>query len=227
MALAGGNFNTAGDSYDEVAFVRQDTLSTIRCIKPTDTGWATNITGAISVFDLASGDFDGIATNGDEVAAISTTSSQAYLYHPGGTTHYNTAGPASGSVIKAIAGGNFDSDAADEVALALATATGGEYPVRCYNQGSTSHFKELSQNVLGVAAKAIAACGVSVGATLGVYERAQGFTSADYGSTMAAWGDCVAVLPSAPQTNAIPVFLLNANPSNSTNEYLKVVPIVK
>jgi hypothetical protein len=227
LALAGGNFNPAGDSYDEVAFVRQDSPNTIRCVKPTDTVWSTNITGAINVFDMAAGDFDGISTNGDELAVISATVSHAVLYKPGSTTHYSFAGPAAGAIPVAIAAGNFDEDAADEVALARSTAVGGGYPIQCYNQTGTDCIKEMSQNVLGVPARAIAACEVSVGATLGFYERVQGFAGEDYSSAMSTWRECVAVLPSAPQTNAIPLFLLNSDPLDSAKEYLKVVPMVK
>lgn len=224
-ALTAGNFNTGTDAYDEVAYVKSSATNTIYYCKPTLTNWTASTTGVQSVFDLAGGDFDSAA--GDEVAVITSSSTQAYLYKVGGTTHYNTAGPGSGSKFTAIAAGDFDGDATDEVALALYTATGGEYPIRCYKQGSTTHFKELSQNVLGVRAKAIAAVGVPVDTTLGVYERAQGFTSSDYGETMASWGDCVAVAPVSAQTNAIPVFLLNACPTNSAQEYLKVSPIVR
>lgn len=228
MALAGGNFTAGIDGYDEIAYVLQSDLSTIKFCKPTQGSWSatTATTGGISVVDLVGGDFD-TANSGDEVAVMTATLPRARLYRVGASTHYANAGPSSGSLLTAIAAGNFDSDSADEVALALATATGGEYPIRCYDGGSLTHFKEISQNVQGVPARAIAACAVPVASTLGVYERAQGFTSSDYGQTMAPWGQNVAVLPSAAQTTAMPAFLLNADPTNSSKEYLKVTPIVR
>jgi hypothetical protein len=228
-ALTGGNFNTGTDGYDEIAFVYSNSQKNINYCKPTLTSWSSTSTGAVTILNLAGGNFDGDASNGDEVAMIrNTRKALVYLYRPGAATYYATVGPDSGPTFGAIAAGNFDGDAADEIAVSLETAVNGEYQNLCYNQDGTTYFKELSQNVQGVTAKAIAACDMPVYTTLGLYERAQGFTSSNYGSTMSSWGDCVAVLPSAAQTtNAIPVFLLNANPASSTQEYLKVVPIVR
>lgn len=226
-ALAGGNFKTTSDDYHEVAYVLSNSLTTIRYCKPNDAGWSTTTIGAVSVVDLVAGNFDLNTSNGDEVAVMHSSYSRAYYYRPGATTYHSYSGPSSGSAIKAIAAGDFDNDSYPEIALALATATGGEYPIRCYSQGSTTHFKEIKQDVQGVYARAIAGGTVVIGETLGIYERVQGFTSGDYGDTIEDWGECVIMLPSAAQTTAIPAFILNADMADDDKEYLKVTPIVR
>ncbi|QHI69434.1 right-handed parallel beta-helix repeat-containing protein [Tichowtungia aerotolerans] len=223
--LAGGDFNPSL-RFDEIAYVSSSARTVIQHVKPSS-DWTEETVSPSWILDVAAGDFD-LTADGDEIAMIrNTRRALVYLFHPGDLTYYSTVGPNSGPTFGALAAGNFDGDATEEMAVALEDVVNGEYPIHCFNPGDSSAFKELSQNVLGVPAQAIAACDVTVGETLGVYERAQGFFSADYGATMSDWGKCIAVLPSAPQITAVPVFLLNAAPADNTDEYLKVVPIVR
>ncbi|OHB57935.1 MAG: hypothetical protein A2Y12_01710 [Planctomycetes bacterium GWF2_42_9] len=223
--LAGGNFRTATDSYDEIAAVYAGGSSRIMFCKPTEASWTATTTGAASLTRIASGNFDGDSSNGDEIAGINATSSQIYFYKPAATTNYATAGKSGLAVWTAITGGEFNNSATrQEVAVASSAAVDGIYPVSYYSQSWSSAFKQTKSYVLAVPAKAISAGSFTVGAKLGMYEQVKGLYSDNYGAVIGNWGQHIAVLPDAVQTITEPIYWLNTNPSNTQQEYLKVMP---
>ncbi|QHI68914.1 right-handed parallel beta-helix repeat-containing protein [Tichowtungia aerotolerans] len=226
--LAGGNFNTAGDGYDEVAAIYSGGATSVFYRKPTDTTWSSTTTETADLRDIAAGNFDGDAGNGDEIAGINTYSSLVRFYRPG-TTNYYASGYIGGTRRwSAIAGGDFDGDSgADEVAVSSSLEDSGLYKIYCLSQGATQADQVIDQNVLGVSAIALDGGTFPVDSALRKYERVQGFSSSNYESTMSDWGESVVVLPSAPQTHAIPAFLLNTDPDDNSKQYLKVTPIVR
>jgi len=191
--------------------------------------WTNRMDAETYMRDIAAGNFDGNSSNGDELVMIPRyLTARAFFYRVGETGYYDYAGPFNiTSKFNAVCAGDFDGDGTDEIAVALSPGINGEYPVRCYKPGSTSHFKEISQNVLGVPAKAIGAFSFPVAGSLSAYERAEGFSSSDYGSVINNWGDNILVLPSAAQTNAIPAFVVNADPVDDSDQYLKVIPLLR
>jgi hypothetical protein len=228
-SLAGGNFKTTGDSYDEVAAVFESGNTDITYVKPTDTTWSATSTGVTSrLIDLAAGNFDGNTANGDEVAGITATAGPASIYRSGVSGSVATAGGSNANPWGAIAAGNFDgsTDARDEIALANTVAISGRYPIEYFASGYNVAFKQSNQDVNSVPMKALAGGNLIIDATLSATERATGFTSTNYGSTMAGWGEELVALP-ASATNAIPCLWLNTNPSNSAHQYLRTTPVVR
>jgi hypothetical protein len=222
--IAGGNFRNVTDSYDEIAVVYDGGSPAITFCKPTEPDWTATTTGAASLAKIASGNFDGDSSNGDEIAGINTSSSVIYFYRPAATTHYASAGKSGLAVWTAITGGEFNnSSTRQEVAVTTSAAVNGIYPVSYYSPSWTSPFKQTKSYVLGVQANAISAGTLQIGPKLGLYEQVTGFYSTNYGAAISTWGDNVAVLPSASQTTAIPVFWLNTNPANTQQDYLKVM----
>jgi hypothetical protein len=225
--IAGGNFRTATDSYDEIAAVYAGGSSRITFCKPTEASWTAITTGTASLTKIASGNFDGDSSNGDEIAGINGTSSQIYFYKPAATTNYATAGKTGLAVWTDITGGEFNnSSTRDEVAVASSAAVEGIYPVSYYSQSWSSPFKQTKTYVLAVQTKALSSGSFAVGAKLGMYEQVNGLNSNDYGAVIGSWGQHIAVLPCAVQTITEPIFWLNTN-SASTQEYLKVMPIFR
>jgi hypothetical protein len=223
--LAAGNFNTA-DTYDEIAAVYTGGSTSISFCSAYAPTWTATTTGAASLTKIAGGNFS-TSYSGDELAGINTSSSIIYFYRPAATNHYTTAAMSGLAVWDAIAGGDFDgSTSRQEVAVASSAASGGVYPVSYYIGGSTTAFKEIQNDVLGVRTKALSAGKFTVPAKLGLYEQADGFYSTNYGAIIGTWGEQVAVLPSAAQTTAIPVFWLNKK-SYTVQEYLKVTPLFR
>jgi hypothetical protein len=225
--MAAGDFST-GDILDELAVILTGDTS-MKIYKPTTGAYISQITVATNIKDIVGGNFHQSYT-GDEIAGISDSNSLIYFYRVTKSTGYwATAGIAGGDVWANIAGGNFYSGAytRDEVAVTSSVAASGIYKIYCYEVSGTTPIKEISQDVLGVSVMALDAGTLSIGKRLGLYERALGFYSNNYTTAMSSWGESVVVVPSAPQTTAIPVFWLNAAPSDSTKQYLKVQPIVR
>jgi hypothetical protein len=226
--LAGGNFNTVDDAYNEVAAIYSGGSASVFYCKPTDTAWSNSTTSTAGLLDIAAGNFDGDSGNGDEIAGINNYSSMIRFYRPGTSGEYATGYIGGTRRWSAIGAGDFDGDSGtDEVAVSSSLEDNGLYKIYCLDQGSTQADKIIDQDVLGVPAIALDGGSFPVDPTLNQYERAQGFSSSDYGDVLSDWGECVVVLPSAPQTNATPAFLLNADPADNNKQYLKVTPIVR
>ena len=224
--LAAGNFVT-NDSLDELAIIFSNGTA-IRIYEPDGT-FVSQITAASNIKEIVGGNFD-TAYAGDEIAGIDTLSSRIYFYRRGSTSgYYKTAGVTGGSVWSNIGAGNFylGSTTRDEVAVASSTASSGIYKIFCYEISATTPAKEINQDVLSVSSRALDGGTFPIAQTLGLYERALGFTSNNFTTAMSTWAERVAVLPSAPQTTATPVFWLNSAPLDSTKQYLKVTPIVR
>jgi len=226
-AMAAGNFYTT-DSLDELAVIfNGGTYMEIH--KPSTASYLSKITVAANIKDIAGGNFHQ-SYAGDEIAGIDTLSAQIYFYRVGYSAQYfATAGVVGGAVWSHIAAGEFYNGTAprQEVAVSSSVATNGIYKIYCYEIARTTAVKEIAQDVLGVSPAELDAGTFPIPQTLGLYERAQGFYCNDYTSTMSGWGSNVAVLPSAPQTTATPVFWLNAAPTDNTKKYLKVTPIAR
>lgn len=225
--MAAGDFST-GDGLDELAVIFSGgTL--IKIYKPSTLAFVSQITVASAIKEIVGGNFDQNYT-GDEIAGIDSSSSLIYFYRVGKSSDYfATAGVSGGAVWSKIAAGEFYSGSYTrrEVAVAGSAAVNGIYKIFTYEIAGTVPVKEISQDVMGVVPAAMDAGAFAIGSTLSLYERAQGFYSSNYTNYMSGWGQTVAVLPSAPQTTAVPVFWLNAAPLDSTKKYLKVTPIVR
>jgi parallel beta-helix repeat protein len=225
--LAGGNFNTGTDSYDEIA-VLYNGETNIGYVKPTLSSWSSTTANTSNLVKFAAGNFDGTSSNGDEMAGINNQNGQIYLYHPGGTTYYATAGSFDLPVWSAIGAGDFYyGSSRQEIAVASSVPDNGIYKISYFISGAVTAFKYNDQDVLGVPVLALDGGKLYVPAKLGLYERADGFYSSNYSSTTGSWGEHALVLPSAAQSAKIPLFWVNANPLISTQQYLKVMPIVK
>jgi hypothetical protein len=224
-AIAAGNFYTS-DSLKEIAYILTGS-STMNFVKPLNTSWSPSITVAGDLTAIAGGNFDASYT-GDEIAGINSSTSLIYYHRVGTNNYYKTAGTAGGAAFTAIGAGNFyPSTSIYEVAVASSAPVSGVYKIYCYAAGATTPFREINQDVLGVNIRALDGGTIPIGQTLGLYERALGFYSSNYGTYMGSWGENVVALPSAPQITATPVFWLNSAPANSTKQYLKVTPIVR
>jgi parallel beta-helix repeat protein len=222
--IAGGNFYTSIDSYEEIAVLYAGGTQIGYC-KPTTT-WATTTNNTASLTKIAAGNFDGSSSNGDEIAGITASNGLIYLYRPGGTTYYATAGSSSLPVWSAIGAGDFDTGTSrEEIAVASSAATDGIYKISYFISGVATPFKYNNQEVLGVPVLALDGGKLYLNARLGMYERVDGFYRSDYKIVVEAWGKHAVVLPSAAQTTQIPLFWLNATPS--AKQHLKVTPIVK
>ena len=58
------------------------------------------------------------------------------------------------------------------------------------------------------------------------YDMDEGFSVDDYGTIIMGWGDHAVVLPSLPQTTAIPLFWMNTEPiKGSDKKHLRVTPL--
>jgi parallel beta-helix repeat protein len=225
-AIAAGNF-VIGDTLDELAVIFSNGTS-IQIYEPQGT-YVSQITVASNIKDFVGGDFD-TAYAGDEIASIDTSFSLIYFYRTSKTNnYYKTAGNSGGTVWTNIGAGNFylGSYTRDEIAVSSPVASNGIYKIFCYELSGTTPIKTIDQDVLGVSSRALDGGTFPIPKTLGLYERAQGFYSADYTTAMSTWAENIAVLPSAPQTTATPVFWLNSAPADSTKQYLKVTPIVR
>jgi hypothetical protein len=69
--IAGGNFYTSVDSYEEIAVLYSGGTQIGYC-KPTTT-WATTTNNTASLTKIAAGNFDGSSSNGDEIAGINAS----------------------------------------------------------------------------------------------------------------------------------------------------------
>ena len=151
-----------------------------------------------------------------------------YFFRPGYTGYYEIAAPNWPSFWTAIGAGDFDrTGTRDEVAVADIASDAGIYGIKYFVAGGDSPFKVSGQDVLGVPACSLDGGNLTVGATLSDYERANGFTSPDYGVEIAGWGDHAVILPSASQTTSIPLFWLNTNPADANEEHLRVTPLFR
>lgn len=225
--LAAGNFDGSADAYDEIAAIRYGGASAIQFCKPSNPGWTATTTGAASLTQIAAGNFDGNASNGDEVAGINASSSLLYFYKVSGTSHYTTAATANTGIWTAIAGGDFDRFAStEEAVVAPAVMSNGVYTLQYYSAGQSTPFRTENQDVLISPVRALAA-GRAVLTEIGLYERVEGFQSADYKTTMSSWGQQTVVLPSQPETVSIPLFWLSTNPVFSDRQYLRVTPLLR
>ncbi len=226
VGLAGGNFKTTGDTNDEIAVIFEGGSTTIKYCKPTEPTWTATTTGAANLTKIAAGNFDGSTTNGDEIAAINAASSIIYYYRVSAAWHYGAAATAGLPVWADIAGGNFDGAAGrDEVAVVSSAATAGVYKISYYIYGASAPFKYNDHDALAAAPIALEAGKAVVGSPAGRYEQAKGFYSDNYNQALAYWGDFAVAIPSTAGAASVPVFWLNANLADSTNQYLKVVPI--
>ncbi|MFI4911670.1 MAG: hypothetical protein ACIAQZ_08390 [Sedimentisphaeraceae bacterium JB056] len=224
--ITAGNFKTDGDDYDEVAGIKTGS-TTINYYKPTDTSWSDSTTSvAVDTFAIAGGDFDTNAS-GDEVAGISNTpvsgKRPVRLYKVSGSGYYSSAATNQDYTIADIAAGDLDySSDGDEIAL----AGYWYYHVSFFAPGSSDYFKTYDSSILGVRANAIDVGNLVVDTALTDYDNVENFTSTDYGSEIASWGEHVLFLPSAAQTTNIPVFWINTKESMSYR-HSKTVPIVR
>jgi hypothetical protein len=235
-ALTAGNFNKVTDSYDEIAYVHSTSLSTIRFCKPTDALWSNETTGAVNVYDLASGEFDGDTTNGDEIAAFQLGHSRAFLYKAGDSDHYSSIGPTSGSAVAAIAAGDLDGNPGDdEVVLVYDNYEVNRFVLYCYKPilttpGMLTPFKDISVNVTGRLATSLGCGKPFVGESLGSYEAIRGsWSSGNYSEEVESWGDSVVYIPSEPKTFGcgIPAFWVSSNPDDDSERYIKVTPLLR
>lgn len=235
-ALAAGNFQTGGDGLDELAVIFSSGSQEVVYIKPTDRNWQRTTSGMpIRLHDIAAGEFDGNAANGEELAGISRSPDPTtgrypiYFMRPGSSGFYQTSAANHEYPFDAIAAGNFDGAPGirDEVAVATSVAIDGVYPIQFYVAGFNNPFKICRQEVLGVSIKSLDAGYLVIEPTLSDYEKADGFSSENYGETIKNWGDHVLVLPAFPQTTAIPAFWLNSDPSDPNRSHLRTTPILR
>ncbi len=68
--ITAGQFNTNGDVYDELAVIFETGSTDITYVKPLDSGWTSNTTVGTRLMDIAAGNLDGYASNGDEIVGI-------------------------------------------------------------------------------------------------------------------------------------------------------------
>lgn len=234
--LAVGDFVT-GDSYQEVAAISSQPHVSgtsdwrIYYYDPSNTSWSAVTSGfPVPLGSIAAGDFDPSAS-GDEVAGAglpSDTVSPIRLFKTGGTagayaTIASSVGPWTG-----VAAGNFDANTAngDEVAVSSSTASGGVYEI-AYFATASAWLKSYAGAELGVAARALSAGSSVVGAGLQPEEKASGTGfGSDYGAVINPWGDHVAVLPGAPQTEGIPVFFVSKE-NGSSRTHSRTVPLYR
>ncbi len=141
---------SAGSGYVSLAVARGTTVDRITPSTGSESAFCT-----LSATPLAIqlGDFDGNPSDGNELAALYSSSIQ--LYESGSSSPFKTG--ASGSW-KTFAAGEFDGDTGDgdELAVAAATATDGLYPVSYFDQTLTNAFKTQSHSVLAEQARAMA-----------------------------------------------------------------------
>jgi hypothetical protein len=231
--IAGGNFKSDGDVYDELVALPSGTSQSLIFLKPSDTAWQQTTTlGGIRLSSIAAGNFDGSGV--DDVAGIEPASANAtypvYVYHVNSTGSYDTAAATATVPWAAIGAGDFDgtaSPARDELVLSSTSPTNGHYDLQYFVAGYSNAFKRNTQDVLSKPARALAGGTFQMSAALSPYERADGFTSTDYATQLAGWGQHAAVLPASAPVSSIPLFWLNVDPAAAVRQYLRIVPILR
>lgn len=227
-AIASGNFRTSYDGYDEIA-VNVCGGNNIVYLKPSDPSWtgytyntATNIT------DMAAADYDGIADNGDEIAAITDTPGPVLLYRYGGNANYASAADNQ-KRWAAVAGGDFDGGARarDEIAVADSQLSDGLYKISYYAAQNNTPLKQTLTDIAYSMPVALERGRFAIEQPLTLYDRLVNISSAQFFETSGAWGDYIVVLPSQCRKYNIPVFSLITNPADSSQSHCRTVPVMK
>ncbi|MFC2115862.1 GLUG motif-containing protein [Bacteroidota bacterium] len=228
QTLASGNFNIISEE-EEIAMLFAEDSTHIYYIDP-NSGWSSTTLLSSKLGDITGGNFDADPQNGDELAGIPAQNPAISYFRAGGSSPYAYSATIASNPWIAIGAGNFDggNDGRDEIAVSNSVAISGVFNVEYYLPGNNLPFKKSDQDVLGVPIGTIDGGSLFIDTSLTAYDKAIGFTSEDYGSVITGWGDQAVVLPSLPQTTAIPVFWMNAEPiQGSEKKHFRVTPLAR
>ncbi|MFI4910220.1 MAG: hypothetical protein ACIAQZ_00990 [Sedimentisphaeraceae bacterium JB056] len=227
-AIASGNFNTASDDYEEIA-VKTAGSTNITYLKPSLLSWsASTLNVAGSIVSMTAGEFDGLESNGDEIAAVTGAVGAVLFYTVGGSSHYATA--ADNSVAwDLVKGGNFDGGlrAREEIAVIASEPVNDNYTVEYYVSQSNTPFKSSVLPVTDTKPQCIDSGKVSIGESLTIYDSLVNIDQEDFLLDKDQWGDYLLVLPFDKQTFSIPAFWIITDPDDSNSSYYKTVPILR
>jgi parallel beta-helix repeat protein len=225
--ITAGNFRTAYDEYDEIA-CKTIGSNTINIIKPSDTAWATTITGVDSnIIDIAAGDFDGTASNGDEIAAVTGRVGPVLLYRTGTYGSYDHAADTEQSWTL-VAGGDFDAGLRprDEIAAASGDGNKEKIEISFFAARNDEPFKKTNVYIAQTPPAAICGGRFAVKDPLSPYERITGITQEQI-DQIQGWGDHIAVLPEYPVEVSVPLFWISSNPADSGESHSRIVPLLR
>lgn len=237
--IAVGNFTNDAAGYDEIALISSNASSGsehwIHYCKPSDAGWSSQTTALSHRMHLiAAGNFD---TNDalDEIAGtypgdLGLSTYPVDLFKVGDSGGYLTNYLAKvPSPWTGIAAGNFDpADSGDEVAVAASTKTTGYYRIGVYDPVN-KFFKKFLSPIMGVPSTALDAGAIQINSNgLALTEQTVdvAYESND-AAEITSWGDFIAVLPLAPQTNSIPLFWTNVDPQSDADMFWRTVPLYR
>jgi len=229
LAITAGNFKTDGDEYDEIALKLQNS-DRIQFMKPSDASWTRyTLNVQTNITSMAAGEFDGIKSNGDEIAAVIPSVSPVYLYKADATTHYEQTANC-GKSWSLVAGGNFNSDSRrDEVAVVTANAENGIYKIYYFTaqSSSTTPLKITELENFVIPPISLEAGKFNVENPLSAYEKLENVTYAQLIQDITSWGEHIAVLPSDKKEYSIPLFWIATNPQDSNKSHYRTVPLLR
>ncbi len=225
--LCSGNFNTT-NSEDEIALIFEDD-STLISYVDVNSGWSSTTLLSKALIDIAGGNFDGDPLNGDEISGITSFAPSISFYRPGETGAFSNTATEATSPWTAIGSGNFDgnSDDRDEVVVTSSLPDAGIYPVRYYIYGEDTHFKTSETATPGVPIATITGGALFTGSESTPYDKIDGIQEDDFETIISNWGDHAVILPVEPQTTAIPVFWMSAEPSGEPEHHVRVTPLTR
>lgn len=226
--IAGGNFTTLSDEYDELAVKLKDS-DRIIYIKPSDPSYVGyTFSVAANITAMAGGNYDGLVSNGDEVACITSDAGPVLMHRLGEIGSYAVTADC-GKVWKQIAGGNFDGGLRprDEIALIAEVPVQGVYEVEYFAPLSSSSFKEAKLDCLSISPVAIGSGEMIPDSNYSCYEKLINISENEYKENVGSWGDSLVLVPSQTHDYSYPAFWIGINPINSIEAYYKIVPLLK
>lgn len=216
--LAGGNFHTGGDGYDEIA-VLLESSGVIHLAKPSDPTWTSVIhTGNSDLTAIVAGEFDG--NDGHEIAAIAKSPSRISLFKAGEDKPYAFSGPTA--AWKRIAVGKFGDG--DDEQLAVAQSGEDGFSIHFFESGKEEAFHVMTSPLPG---------GLPIGIAGAQYAKPDSETAGDSllgGLRPEASHHIVAELAILPETAPISIPVLAwipVHPGDKTEAPSQIVPILK
>jgi hypothetical protein len=225
--LAGGNFDTSSN-YFEIAY-KLDGTNKINYIRPDEPGWSETTDNVSSdIISLSGGNYDGIESNGEEIAAISSEPGPVLFYRPGENSNYSTAAD-TGKNWTLISGGNFDggSRPRDEVAVISDNTQNGTYMVEYFSEQDNVPFKQTNVDALNILPACLSSGNLVIDSSISDYEKIINLSNQNFLDNVSGWGEHLAVLPSESVSESIPLFWICTSNQNNNKSHYRLVPLLK
>jgi hypothetical protein len=229
-ALTTGEFLTGGDGYQEIAAARAAGGSDVSIVflKPTNPAWRDELTVfAPNLRGVVAGDFDGNAVNGDEVALLAEFTPGVFsvrFFRRGSADPIGEIAPGGASPAWAsIASGAFDPARPSQSGIAVSASNSGIVTIHYLGDAEAWGSRDIPSHSQAI--RRIASGKVTFNSESDPLDSFEGAGTSP--EATASWGDWLAILPTRPSSQRVPLVWLNADPQDESRTHTRIVPILR